>query len=175
MNIAVQSGISIPCWSNTANMMIEKDYGKPKINRLCIIHLFEADLFFFLKLQWGHRLVRRAMDLNLLHSNGQHGSIPQRSANNPIMPTQPTTDFCRILKHDFARFDNNALACYDRIIIALAMLAERKCEMPPIHAIRIHADALFFIRYAVKTIHGISEETYHGTVFKPLFGTGQAK
>jgi hypothetical protein len=171
MNIAVQSGISVPRWSNAVNVMIEKDSGKPKINRLRIIHLFEADLNFFLKLQWGHRLVRRAMDLNLLH-DGQHGSIPRRSALNPIMLTQLTTDLCRILKHDYARFDNDASACYDRIIIALAMLAARKCGMP-IHAIRTHADALFFMRYAVKTIYGISEETYHGTVFEPLFGTGQ--
>ena len=171
MNIAVQSGISIPRWSNAVNVMIEKDSGKPKINRLRIIHLFEADLNFFLKLQWGHRLVRRAMDLNLLH-DGQHGSIPRRSAINPIMLTQLTTDLCRILKHDYARFDNDASACYDRIIIALAMLAARKCGMP-IHAIRTHADALFFMRYAVKTIYGISEETYQGTVFEPLFGTGQ--
>jgi hypothetical protein len=75
MNISVQSGISIPRWSQAINVMIEKEIGQPRINRLRIIHLFEADFNFFLKLQWGHRLVRRAMDLDLLH-DGQHGSIP---------------------------------------------------------------------------------------------------
>jgi hypothetical protein len=47
MNIAIQSGISIPRWSNAVNFMIEKDQGKPKLNRLRIIHLFEADFNFF--------------------------------------------------------------------------------------------------------------------------------
>ena len=67
MNIAIQSGTSIPRWSNAINVMIEKDQGQPKINRLRIIHLFEADLNFFLKLQWGHRLVSRAKDMDMLH------------------------------------------------------------------------------------------------------------
>ena len=171
MNIAIQSGIAVPRWSRAVNVMIEKDIGQPKINRLRIIHLFEADFNFFLKLQWGHRLVHRALDHGLLH-DGQHGSIPRRTALNPIMLTQLTTDLCRILKHDFARFDNDASACYDRIIVALAMLAARKCGMPS-HAVRTHADALFLMKYAVKTIYGVSEDTYQGTVFEPLFGTGQ--
>ena len=47
MNIAVSSGISIPRWSNAVNVLIEKDAGHPKINRLRIIHLFEADFNFF--------------------------------------------------------------------------------------------------------------------------------
>ena len=171
LNITIQSGISIPRWSNAVNVLIEKDPGKPRINRLRIIHLFEADLNFFLKLQWGHRLVRRAIDLNLLH-DGQHGSIPRRMALDPIMLTQLTTDLVRVLKHDFARFDNDASSCYDRIIVALGMLAARKCGMPK-NAIKTHADALAFMRYTVKTVYGVSEESYRGTVFEPLFGTGQ--
>ena len=171
MNIAIQSGISIQRWSNAVTVLIEKDPGQPRLHRLRIIHLFEADLNLFLKLQWGHRLVHRALDLHLLH-DGQHGSVPRRHTLHPIMLNQLTTDLCRILKHDFLRFDNDASACYDRIIIALGMLAARKCGMPA-HAIRTHAEALEFMRYKVKTIFGISSDNYHGTPFAPLFGTGQ--
>ena len=173
MNIAIQSGISIPRWSNAITVLIKKDLGQPRLHRLRIIHLFEADLNLFLKLQWGKRLVHRALDLNLLH-DGQHGSVPGRNTLNPIMLMQLTTDLCRILKHDFVRFDNDASACYDRIIIALGMLAARKCGMPA-HAIRTHSDALEFMRYKVKTIFGISSDNYHGTPFEPLFGTGPGK
>ena len=171
LNIAISSGISIPRWSNAVNILIEKDTGQPKINRLRIIHLFEADFNFYLKLQWGHRLVRRALSLNLLH-DGQHGSIPGRTSVDPVLLTQLTADLCRVLKHDYARFDNDASASYDRIIVGLGMLAARKCGMPT-SAIRTHADALQFMRYTVKTVHGVSEENYHGAVFAPLFGTGQ--
>ena len=118
-----------------------------------------------------HHLVRQACALDLLHDS-QHGSIPRRTAMDPIMLTQLTTDLCCILKHDLARFDNDASACYDRIIVALGMLAARRCGMPK-NAIRLHSEALQFMRYTVKTMYGISEANYHGTVFEPLFGTGQ--
>ena len=91
---------------------------------------------------------------------------------DPITLSQLTTDLCRILKHDLARFDNDASACYDRIIVALGMLAARRCGMP-INAIRRHSEALQFMKYTIKTIYGISEENYAGTPFEPLFGTGQ--
>ena len=84
------------------------------------------------------------------------------------MLTQLTTDLCRLLKHNLARFDNDASACYDRIIVALGMLAARRCGMPE-HAIQTHADCLELMRYTIKTAHGISEDNYHGTPFSPLF------
>jgi hypothetical protein len=171
MNIVATRGIAIPRWCKATNVMIEKDAGKPCIHRLRIIHLFEADYNFFLKLQWGNRLVRQAVSLDLLHDS-QHGSTPRRTAMDPIMLTQLTSDLCRILKHDLARFDNDASACYDRIIVALGMLAARRCGMPR-NAIRLHADALQFMQYTVKTMYGISADNYHGTPFAPLFGTGQ--
>jgi hypothetical protein len=90
----------------------------------------------------------------------------------PVMLLQLTTDLCKVLKHNLTRFDNDASACYDRIIVALAMLAARRCGMPG-HSVKTHADALRLMTYAVKTVHGISESNYKGTLFEPLFGTGQ--
>lgn len=90
----------------------------------------------------------------------------------PIMLTQLTTDLCCLLRHNLARFDNDASACYDRIIVALGMLAARRCGMPP-HSVNTHATSLQFMKYTVTTVFGISEENYHGTIFEPLFGTGQ--
>ena len=47
------------------------------------------------------------------------------SATVDCMLTQLTTDLYLVLKHNMARFDNDAFACYDRIIVALGMLAAR--------------------------------------------------
>jgi hypothetical protein len=91
---------------------------------------------------------------------------------DPIMLTKLTTDLCRTLKHNLAGFDNDASACYDRIKVALGMLAARRCGMPT-NAVSTHASALQHMKYMVKTIHSISEETYHGTHDSPLFGTGK--
>lgn len=88
------------------------------------------------------------------------------------MLTELTTDLCRVRKHDLARFDNDASACYDRIIVALGMLAARRCGMSE-NAIQAHSEALEFMKYTVKMVYGVSEDNYHGTPFEPLFGTGQ--
>jgi hypothetical protein len=91
---------------------------------------------------------------------------------DPVMLIQLTTDMSRLHKKNLARFDNDASACYDRIIVGLGMLAARRCGMPQ-NAIQTHASALSLMQYTVKTIYGVSEKSYHGTVFEPLFGTGQ--
>ncbi|KAI2491323.1 hypothetical protein MHU86_23232 [Fragilaria crotonensis] len=116
------------------------------------------------------------MRVNLLVNNGQHGSVPGRMSMDPVMLSQLTTDLCRILHHDLARFDNDTSSCYDRIIVALGMLAAQRCGMPE-NAIQLHSDALKFTKYTVKTIHGISSDNYyHCTKFAPLlFGTGQGR
>jgi hypothetical protein len=171
MNIAISHGIALERWSNSVTVMLEKDAGVPRINRLRIIHLFEADFNFFLKLQWGSRLVKHAVKHDLLN-DGQHGSIPERVSMDPVMLTQLTTDLSRLLKVNLARFDNDASACYDRIIVMLGMLAARRCGMPT-NVVSTHAEALQLMKYAIKTIHGVSEKNYHGTPFECLFGTGQ--
>ncbi len=164
LNIAISRGIAV-------NVMIEKDPGQPKIHRLRIIHLFETDFNLFLKIMWGSRLVKRAVKLNLLN-DGQHGSVPGRTTMDPVMMNQLTTDLCRLLKVNYARFDNDASACFDRIIVALGMMAARRCGMP-IDAVRTHANALELMQYMVKRVHGVSKDTYKGTAMEPLFGTGQ--
>jgi hypothetical protein len=171
IQVVTSRGIAVSRWCHATNVLIEKDAGRPAIHRLRIIHLFEADYNLFLKLQWGHRLIRRADELNLLN-DGQYGSRPGRMAIEPVMLLQLTTDLCTVLKHNLARFDNDASACYDRIIVALAMLAARRCGMPE-HSVQTHADVLRLMKYTVKTVHGVSDQNYSGTVFEPLFGTGQ--
>jgi hypothetical protein len=91
---------------------------------------------------------------------------------DPVMLTQLTTDLCQLFEVNLARFDNDASACYDRIIVMLGMLAAHCCEILT-NAVSTHAEALRLMKYSVKTIHGKSDKNYHGTPFECLFGTGQ--
>jgi len=171
MSIIVARGISIRRWQQAINIMLEKDPGRPAINRLRIIHLFEADFNLFLKLTWGSRLVRQAQQTNMIH-NGQYGSVPGRTAIELVMLQQISNDICRTNKVNLIRFDNDASACYDRILVHLGMLAARRVGMPD-NAVRIHADTLKNMHYKVKTVFGISNDSYTGEPRQPLFGTGQ--
>ena len=84
------------------------------------------------------------------------------TALNPVMLTQLTTDLCRLLKDNLARFDNDASAFFDRTIVSLGMLAAHRCGMPA-NAVSTHAECLELMKYTVKTAHGISEEIYQST------------
>jgi hypothetical protein len=171
LSISIQRGISISRWQEAVNVLIEKDPGIPKINRLRIIHLFEADFNFILKTLWGSRLVWRAKYMNLLHP-GQHGSIPGRTAMELVMLNQISNNICRTAKINVIRFDNDASACYDRILVHLGMMAACQCGMPD-NALQVHAGTLQKMKYRVKTMYGLSNNCYQATDASPLFGTGQ--
>ena len=171
MNIAIKNGIALDRWCKSVTVMIEKDIGVPKIHRIRVIHLYEADYNLFLKLQWGSRLVKHGEKHKGLNDQN-FGSRKDRTAMDPVLLKQLSYDLSRQSHTNLATFDNDASACYDRIIMALAMLAARRLRMPR-NAVQTHAEALRMMRYYVKTVHGISEDCYKGTVFEPLFGTGQ--
>jgi hypothetical protein len=50
-------GISMQRWQNSTTAMIEKIPGCPKINKLRVIHLYEADYNIILKIIWAQKLV----------------------------------------------------------------------------------------------------------------------
>ena len=135
--------------------MIEKDTGRSAIHRLRTIHLYEADYNLFLKLQWGLRLVRHGETHHGLNDQ-QFGSRKGRTAMDPVLIKQLPYDLSRQCRTNLATFGNDASACYDRVIVALAMLAARRLRMPR-NAVQTHAEALRLMAYYVKTVYGISE------------------
>ena len=47
--LPTQYGFVSERWQNAVKIIIEKDTGKPKVNRLKVIHLLEADYNFVLR------------------------------------------------------------------------------------------------------------------------------
>jgi hypothetical protein len=58
-NVVIRCGLVPHRWCKAISIMLEKDPGQPSLNRLRIIHLFEADYNLFLKVFWARRLVQR--------------------------------------------------------------------------------------------------------------------
>jgi hypothetical protein len=53
LNIPIKYGFAPKRWCTSVTVMIEKDPGNPRIERLRVIHLFKADYNLSLKLLWG--------------------------------------------------------------------------------------------------------------------------
>ena len=53
LNIALICGFANDRWEYSNTIMIEKDPGSPKLNRLCVIQMFETDFNFVLQTVFG--------------------------------------------------------------------------------------------------------------------------
>ena len=171
LNIVIRLELIPTPWCKAISVLIEKDPGSPCVNRLRMIHLFEADYNFFLKLMWASRLVHRGEDTKQFGVQ-QYGSRSRLSALDPSMLKRLTYDLSRILRSNLGTFDNDAKSCYDRIINGIAMLASRRLGMST-EAIAVHAGVLWGLQYMIKTVYGVSSGYYQSSKEAVLFGTGQ--
>ena len=57
LNIGLQAGVALERWKHTLSIMLKKDLGKPTIDRLIIIQLFEADFNFIIAIVFRHCLM----------------------------------------------------------------------------------------------------------------------
>ena len=170
---SVKFGISLTRWQNVVNSMIEKEPGNPKIHRLRVIHLYEADYNLILGIFWSRKLVRQAEDKRLFNS-GCYGSRPGLSAVDPVLLEELQVSISYLSRTNQVTFHNDATSCYDRIIIALANLVARRFGMPAAIA-KLHGATLEQMQYYVSTALGILAESYSHSYSgdSPIYGTGQ--
>ena len=70
------------------------------------------------------------------------------------------------------RFNNNATACFDRIMPHILCLCLRSYQMPAESTRRL-GDLLRYAKYAIKAANRVSKETYSHSIESLVFGTGQ--
>jgi hypothetical protein len=75
INIPLRYGFAPKQWCTSVMVMIKKDPGNPQIERLRVIHLFEAYYNLRLKLIWGSQMVYQGKDNNCFGKQ-QHSSRP---------------------------------------------------------------------------------------------------
>jgi len=106
LNIPIKHGFVARIWQNAVSVLFEKDPGSPKLSRLRIIHLFEADYNMFLKLIWGCRLVGHAEDHGQLGDDMQ-GSRKHRGTMDLLSKKLLSYDISRQYRLNMAIFDND--------------------------------------------------------------------
>jgi hypothetical protein len=172
INTAIKYSFPLNRWLRLVSAIIEKDPGLPKITRLRIIHLYEAEmnwLFrnFFNKITW------RAEDSEAL-SDEQYGSRKGKTAIDVAMKKIFTYTIMGLTKTDGATFHNDAKACYDRIRLLLVFLRSRRLGMSQ-EVCDLNAKTLSSLKFFHKTSWGISDEYYTDNPEQghPIHGSGQ--
>lgn len=170
LNYALKFGHTFDRWTKIVNVMLQKDPGNPRIHRLRIIHLYEADYNLMLAVKWRQAL-HHAEDHKLLNS-GLYGSRPGRSAHDPAFLEVMQNEIYRMSMKSGINFDLDASSCYDRILTSLAALSSRRVGMSPAPTL-VNNLTLEKAKYHLKTKLGISEQFYSHSSSHPIHGTGQ--
>lgn len=171
INIAQMRRKPFQRWKKEVEIMLEKDVGDPKINRLRIICLYEADYNIFLKIMWAHRLMNH-IEYNQLLGEAQGGGRPGRTSHDVALRKMLTYTYARATRTNFGFMDLDATACFDRIVAGFAMLCSRKYGMPS-DACELHGLTIAKMQHHVKTAMKISQSFFESTPEKMIFGSGQ--
>jgi hypothetical protein len=155
---ALQWGISLERWKNSIATMIEKQPACPRINKLRVIHLYEADYNLLLKIIWARRLVWHAHDLDRLNE-GQAGSRPCRNAIDVDIQKEMKYLYATLKRTGLAMMDNDAKSCNDRIICNLAMMASQHYGVSK-EAVLMQAETLQNMLFRIRTALVDSKQHY---------------
>jgi Reverse transcriptase (RNA-dependent DNA polymerase) len=158
-------------WCSISTCMIEKIKNCPRIDKLRVIHLFEADYNLLLKIVWARKLVWNSNDNNRLHQ-GQAGSRPGRKAIDVVIQKELKYLYARLTKTVLGTIDNDAKSCYDRIMCNLSMCVSQYYGVP-INMSMVQAKTLQNSIFRLRTAIGDSINTYKNTKDTPIHGTGQ--
>ena len=170
-SLALDNDIILDRWTNTITTLIPKDEGKVLIHRLRAIHVVEAELQFFSKVIYAKRMVGLAEKHQAI-TDEQFGGRKNRRAQSVVLNKILYYSITHQKRMPAAFLDNDAKACYDRIIPSLACLETRKWGLTH-KATNLTRQIMESQKFSVKTAHGISHQTYQYQEDDQIYGAGQ--
>ena len=132
----------------------QKKPNTPRINKIRIINIYEADYNLLQKFFWPKLSTKHAEASHTLGKN-TWGCRSGCSADNVAMLDKSMTEVHRLTFTNLFKFQNDAKACFDCIINSRAMLTSRKFEVPD-NIYQIHSVTLCNTEYRVQTSLGTS-------------------
>jgi hypothetical protein len=171
INLAISHTHTLERWKCVHNFFIEKIPGTPLIEKLRVIHIYEADWNLILKFFIAHKLTGIACAENTVTQQQAGGRIG-RSSSDMATKTVITHEICRLQQLQGAVIYNDAKACFDRIVENISNLVCLREGLAPKIA-SLHAQTLQQMRYYIKTQHGCLDK-YNGHMLPdPFLGSGQ--
>lgn len=170
INLAIRECHTYERWKVVHNFFIEKKPGLPLIDKLRVIHIYEADWNIVLKYFNSYQLVRQSVRHHNIEPE-QSGGRPNRSYIDEATKTVLTYKICRNQQLIGGLIYNDAKECFDRIVTNLSNLSCRR-EGLPLPLAKLYASTLSQIKYYLRHKGGISAQ-FNTHSAKPFHGAGQ--
>ena len=167
--MAYQNSFCLDRWKLSATTLLEKIPGFPKIHKFRTIHIIESDLNFVMRFIWGREFMAHNESNDGFHDNqygGRKGRQPQSAILNKVL----TLDIVRYQAEEAGLLDNDAKACYDRVLPYLTAYMLRRLGMPYFLS-RFMCVVLKEMEYKIKLSNGMTAS--YSNKNKTVFGTGQ--
>jgi hypothetical protein len=171
MTLAIDHCHTYQRWTTVHNFLIEKIPGIPRIDKLRVIHLYEADWSLIQKFFVAHKLNNLASQHKTVPVE-QAGGRPGRSAIELAACRVFTFETMRLQRLSGAVLYNDAKACYDRVIENLSNMALMKQGLP-LELAKLHSQTFTKIQYYIKHKLGIGNTPHSHRNPKPIYGVGQ--
>jgi hypothetical protein len=115
MNLAIRQAHVLNRWKKIHNFFLEKIPGKPLLEKLRVIHIYEADWNLLLKYFTAYKLNLTACQQQTV-SPAQNGGRQGKSAGTTADQITVTTETINLQRLNGAMLYNDAKAYFDRII-----------------------------------------------------------
>jgi hypothetical protein len=171
LNLAVRECHTLERWQTVHNFFLEKLPGNPLIEKLRVIHIYEAD-WNFLNRYFAAYKVSKLASREGTTTVEQGGGRPGRSSAEVATNTVLTYEIIRLQRLSGGVMYNDAKACFDRIVENIANMALLR-EGYPIEMARLHAQTLQRMKYFIKHKLGIGSTPNQHTSATPFLGSGQ--
>jgi hypothetical protein len=148
-------------------VIILKEPRNTKIHCLRVIHLYEHDYNLLLAVKW-RLLIWKATKEKTLNI-GQFGAVLGRDAVIPTVIEELQYEISRASKRPLVHIAYDATACYDWIVMSMASLIAQSFGQHR-NIVVINATTLQSARYLLKTMMGVSEESYRHCKMFPVYG-----
>ena len=159
--LAYGSGFSLTRWQAGLSVMLEKEKGVIRVDKLRAILLMEADFNFANKLIFGSRMVRRAIH-NKEIPKECYGSVPAHEAIEVGINRRLLLDISRQRRAPMAIASVDAHTCYDRISHTVASICCQRWGVP-LEPIRSMLGTIQSMKFFLRTGFGDSDDFYGGT------------
>ena len=171
MMIAISNNVVLSRWQTTITTLIEKDAGQPKIHRMRAIHIVEVEMQFFSKSLYVQKMMKNVEALKLV-TDEQYGGQSQRQAQSAVLNKVCYYDITRQLHTPSAFMDDDARACYDRIVLPLSAVEGRRWGMSFSEA-TYTTKLIESQHFHIRTSTGVSPTFYKHSHETPTQGAGQ--
>ena len=171
IELVVRHNVILDRWKTTNTTLLEKNPGTPFVHRLRAIHIVEGDFQFIAKYYYSHKMMALA-EKHQLVSDEQYGRRANRKAQSAVLNKVLYYNICHQTVTPAAFMEDDARACYDRIITPLSSVECTKWGLP-LEIANFTTNFIQSQKFHIRTTHGTSEDSYEYDEENPIQGSGQ--